>query len=58
VVQNVNLEESNHIYVKLLTDGLNSSNFLHIYQNCKLVTFLYFIFVLVCVGINHQKGGD
>jgi hypothetical protein len=26
--------------------------------NCKLVTILYFIFALVCVGINHQKGGD
>jgi hypothetical protein len=26
--------------------------------NCKLVTISYFIFALVCVGINHQKGGD
>jgi hypothetical protein len=26
--------------------------------NCKLVTILYFMFALVCVGINHQKGGD
>jgi hypothetical protein len=25
---------------------------------CKLVTFLNFIFALVWVGINHQKGGD
>jgi hypothetical protein len=25
---------------------------------CKLVTILYFMFALVCVGINHQKGGD
>jgi hypothetical protein len=25
-------------------------------SKCKLVTFLYFIFALVCVGINHQKG--
>jgi hypothetical protein len=24
--------------------------------NCKLVTILYIIFALVCVGINHQKG--
>jgi hypothetical protein len=31
---------------------------MHIYQNYKLVTFLHFIFALVCVGINHQKGGD
>jgi hypothetical protein len=29
---------------------------MHIYLNCKLVTFLYFIFALVSVGINHQKG--
>jgi hypothetical protein len=29
---------------------------MHIYLNCKLVTFLHFIFDLVCVGINHQKG--
>jgi hypothetical protein len=25
---------------------------------CKLVQFCTFIFALVCVGINHQKGGD
>jgi hypothetical protein len=25
---------------------------------CKLVKFCTFIFALVCVGINHQKGGD
>jgi hypothetical protein len=29
---------------------------MHIYLNCKLVTFLHFIFALVSVGINHQKG--
>jgi hypothetical protein len=23
---------------------------------CKLVTFLHFVFALVCVGITHQKG--
>jgi hypothetical protein len=26
--------------------------------NCELVKILYFRFALVCVGINHQKGGD
>jgi hypothetical protein len=26
--------------------------------NRKLVTIPYFIFALVCVGINHQKWGD
>jgi hypothetical protein len=25
---------------------------------CKQVQFCTFIFALVCVGINHQKGGD
>jgi hypothetical protein len=29
---------------------------MHIYFNCKLVTFLHSIFTLVCVSINHQKG--
>jgi hypothetical protein len=29
---------------------------MHIYHNRKLVTSLHFIFALVCVGINHQKG--
>jgi hypothetical protein len=23
---------------------------------CKLVTLLHFVFALICVGINHQKG--
>jgi hypothetical protein len=27
-------------------------------QLCKLVQLCISIFVLVCVGINHQKGGD
>jgi hypothetical protein len=27
-------------------------------KNCKLITFIHFVFALVCVGINHQKGGD
>jgi hypothetical protein len=33
----------------------NSKSPMHNYLNCKLVTFRYFIFALVCVGINHQK---
>jgi hypothetical protein len=31
---------------------------MHIYLNCKLVTFVHFIFALVSIGINLQKGGD
>jgi hypothetical protein len=26
-------------------------------SKCKLITFLHFVFALVCVDINHQKGG-
>jgi hypothetical protein len=29
---------------------------MHTCQNYKLIVFLHFIFALVCVGINHQKG--
>jgi hypothetical protein len=28
---------------------------MHIHHKCKLVTFLHFIFALICVGINHKK---
>jgi hypothetical protein len=31
---------------------------MHIHRKCKLVTILHFIFALICVGINHQKGID
>jgi hypothetical protein len=31
---------------------------MHICHIVKLITFLHIIFALVCVGINHQKGGD
>jgi hypothetical protein len=31
---------------------------MHNHINYKLVTFLHSSFALVCVGINHQKGGD
>jgi hypothetical protein len=34
----------------------DSKKLMHICHNCKLVTFLSFIFALVCVGINHKKG--
>jgi hypothetical protein len=30
---------------------------MHICHNYKLVTFVHFIFALVCVGINDQKRG-
>jgi hypothetical protein len=58
MVQNVKLEESNHIYIEILSVGLNSKVTYAQLSNCKLVAFLHFIFALVCVGINHQKGED
>jgi hypothetical protein len=42
VVQNVKMKKAIHAYV----------------MKCKLVQFCTYIFALVCVGINHQKGGD
>jgi hypothetical protein len=40
--------------------GLNWFNSKHIFALtlCKLVQFCTYIFALVCVGINHQNGGD
>jgi hypothetical protein len=35
-----------------------NSKVTYAHSKCKLVTFLHFIFALVFVGINHQKGGD
>jgi hypothetical protein len=58
VVQNVKIEESNHTHVEIISIGLTQKQLMHIHQICKLVTFLLFIFALVCVGINHQKGRD
>jgi hypothetical protein len=58
VVQNVKLEESIHIYLKLLSVGLNSSN---LCTSIKIANQLhsYTLYLLwFCVGINHQKGGD
>jgi hypothetical protein len=57
VVQNVKLEESNHVCLEILSIVSFKITYAHL-SNCKLVTFLHFIFALVCVGINHQKGGD
>jgi hypothetical protein len=61
MVQNVIIEESNHIYLGICRNHFNwfdSMQLMHNYINCKLVTFLHFIFALVCVGISHQKRGD
>jgi hypothetical protein len=58
VVQNYNRVNITHKYhsYSLRTDFISIA-YEHL-TNCKLVTILYFIFALVCVGINHQKGGD
>jgi hypothetical protein len=57
MVQNVKNEESIHacipyeMYIGLIPRNLALTL-------CKLVQFCTYIFALVCVGINHQKGGD
>jgi hypothetical protein len=38
--------------------GFIPSNLYTYLTLCKLVQFCTYIFALVCVGINHQKGGD
>jgi hypothetical protein len=53
VVQNFNYVKTS-IYLELLSFQLNYAHL----SKCKLATFLYCIVALVCVGINHQKGGD
>jgi hypothetical protein len=53
VIQNFN-------YVKNIHMNLEPISILVIYALlwiCKPITFLHFIFALVCVGINDQKGG-
>jgi hypothetical protein len=47
-------KQSMHIYLIILV-SLQATFALTL---CKLVQFCTFIFALVCVGINHQKGGD
>jgi hypothetical protein len=57
VVQNFKQEENNpckSIEINLLV-SLQATLALTL---CKLVQFCAFTFALVCVGINHQKGGD
>jgi hypothetical protein len=53
----LNKRKAIHSYVQAL-HWFNSKQPMHIYLSYKLVTFLHFIFALVCVGINRQKGGD
>jgi hypothetical protein len=57
VVQNVKIEESNPcISIKIIIlVSLQATYALTLY---KLVQFCTYISALVCVGINHQKGGD
>jgi hypothetical protein len=57
VVQNVKIEESNP-YISIEIIILVSLQATFALTLCKLVQFCTYIFALVCVGINHQKGGD
>jgi hypothetical protein len=52
----LNKKKAIHAYLVKLQFGLILSNLA--LTLCKLVQFCTYIFVLVCVGINHQKGGD
>jgi hypothetical protein len=54
VVQNLNYIKNLHMYLELFS----LQYLMHTCQKCKPATFLHFIFALVCVGINHQKGRD
>ena len=56
VVQNVKRKKAIHAYLMKVKIGLIPSNLC--IALCKLVQFYTYIFALVCVGINHQKGGD
>jgi hypothetical protein len=47
---------SKHSHI-LRTAFISKATYAHM-TKCKLATFLYFVFALVWVGINHQKGGD
>jgi hypothetical protein len=56
MVQNVKNKETIHAYLIKISIGSNLSNLCtYIMQLVQLCTF---ILALVCVGINHQKGGD
>jgi hypothetical protein len=56
VVQNIKIEESNHTH-EIISIGLILSN---VCTSVILPTSynFCFVFALVCVGINRQKGGD
>ena len=56
VVQNVKNKETIHAYLVSINIGSIPSNLT--LTLCKLVQLCTSIFALVCVGINHQKGGD
>jgi hypothetical protein len=56
VVQNFNKKKAIHAYlVEIIIGFIPSKLCTYIMQT---VQFCTFIFALVCVGINHQKGGD
>jgi hypothetical protein len=57
MVQNVKNEETIHAHHVSIIYWLNSKATFAL-TLCKLVQLYTFIFALVRVGINHQKGGD
>jgi hypothetical protein len=55
VVQNVKKKESNPC---ISSESINWLKATFAFALGKLVQFWTYIFALVCVGINHQQGGD
>jgi hypothetical protein len=55
VVQNVKRKKAIHAYLMKVLVLFQATFALTL---CKLVQLCTYIFALVCVGINHQKGGD
>jgi hypothetical protein len=57
MVQNFNKKKAIHAYLVEIIIGFIPSNLCtYIMQTSSILHFLFF--ALVCVGINHQKGGD
>jgi hypothetical protein len=57
VVQNIKRKKAIHAYLMKVLIGLKFQATFAL-TLCKLVQFCTYIFALVYVGINHQKGGD
>jgi hypothetical protein len=57
VVQNIKGKKSNPFITSEIINWFNSKSPMHLPYGNLFISALY-IFALVCVGINHQEGGD